>query len=602
MTRTPTPGGAHPHSGMRIRKDNVPDFSCIHGDDPLELARSIIRACLTHARRGVLNFEGLVSSGNFHRMMEWPYIKGQEELDSFCQFIKELNIAKISRWWKQKEDNPWILSAIIQSQSLMDREDWYTTDATTNIGEAQHGGSADQTGRGLSLVAAIKEAQRFNYQVQEEVRSSVESGALRNSNNTAHHRMNNALCRSNAAHNKRCENQHRNDEITHLQTEAAEAASAKKAADAALKTARAEKSASITQCGKQWKPQYHAESSSSGRAKRSTHVSAPIAGPIDSDMSPSSATELYVLSNETPPSQFVEPLPETTPSSIAMSSISNPEQNFDASRAPARRLLELEFDKAWLDTLTHEDFQAMCNLLSQDLMMHNTGFGGLANGLTDLTFGNMMFPDFDGFGAPLTFASAGGSTLLTLFSSAESTLMLPGSSGSNFDLAPAAFKCARAMSTGPAADTSERSTQVRRVHKGGDVVQAMQVATTYPSTVPPNEGVWSTAIQQIQTVDIFKSVSAPNLRVVWSQDRHRDSLKYITIPWSQIWAAVRFPVCDDFSVQRLQDMVTSNLLTSLITNLVFPPGTVIPLPDLSLIETANAQPGCLMGFMAAVVL
>ncbi len=107
-------------------------------------------------------------------MMEWPYIKGQDELVSFCQFIKELNIAKISRtlvhdgkvsfipisligWWKQKEDNPWILSAIIQSQSLMDREDWYTTDATTNIGEAQHGGSADQTGRGLSLVAAIKE-------------------------------------------------------------------------------------------------------------------------------------------------------------------------------------------------------------------------------------------------------------------------------------------------------------------------------------------------------------------------------------------------------------------------------------------------------------
>ncbi len=210
-------------------------------------------------------------------------------------------------------------------------------------------------------------------------------------------------------------------------------------------------------------------------------------------MSPSSATEIYVLSNETPPSQFVEPLPETTPSSIAMSSISNPEQNFDASRAPARQLLELEFDKAWLDTLTHEDFQAMCNLLSQDLMMQsgegvpptelssygnagfsNTGFGGLANGLTDLTFGNMMFPDFDGFGAPLTFVSAGWSTLLTLFSSAESTLMLPGSSGCNFNLAPAAFKRARAMSTGPAADTSECSMQVRRVYKGGDVVQAMQ--------------------------------------------------------------------------------------------------------------------------------
>ncbi|KAF8903761.1 hypothetical protein CPB85DRAFT_1255618 [Mucidula mucida] len=40
----------------------------------------------------------------------------------------------------------------------------------------------------------------------------------------------------------------------------------------------------------------------------------------------------------------------------------------------------------------------------------------------------------------------------------------------------------------------KRSTQVCHVHKGGDVVQAMQVATTYPSTVPPNEGV--TGLQQ----------------------------------------------------------------------------------------------------------
>ncbi len=98
----------------------------------------------------------------------------------------------------------------------------------------------------------------------------------------------------------------------------------------------------------------------------------------------------------------------------------------------------------------------------------------VANGLTDLTFGNMMFPYFDGFGAPLTFESAGGSTSSTLFSSAESTLMLPSSSESNFDSAPVAFKRAQAMSTGPAADTSKCSTQVCRVHKGGDVVQAMQ--------------------------------------------------------------------------------------------------------------------------------
>ncbi len=135
-----------------ILEDNVPDFSCIHIDDPLELARYIICACLIHAWQyvatwhcwpavqssysGVLDFEGLVSSGNIHRIMKWPYIKGQEELDSFCEFIKELNIAKISctlfyggkvsfipisliGWSKQKKDNSWILSAVIQRVSYL---------------------------------------------------------------------------------------------------------------------------------------------------------------------------------------------------------------------------------------------------------------------------------------------------------------------------------------------------------------------------------------------------------------------------------------------------------------------------------------------------
>lgn len=39
----------------------------------------------------------------------------------------------------------------------MDPEDWNITDATTNMGEAQHKWSADRTGTHLSLVSAILE-------------------------------------------------------------------------------------------------------------------------------------------------------------------------------------------------------------------------------------------------------------------------------------------------------------------------------------------------------------------------------------------------------------------------------------------------------------
>ncbi len=42
---------------------------------------------------GVLDFESLVSKPDFHRLLDFPYLKNEEEVTEFTRFVAELDVA-----------------------------------------------------------------------------------------------------------------------------------------------------------------------------------------------------------------------------------------------------------------------------------------------------------------------------------------------------------------------------------------------------------------------------------------------------------------------------------------------------------------------------
>ncbi|KAJ6590288.1 hypothetical protein B0H10DRAFT_2332246 [Mycena sp. CBHHK59/15] len=61
-----------------------------------------------------------------------------------------------SDWWAHKEMGDWIIPCLVKSQSNIHPEDWDSTPATTNTGEAQHHWTNSLTGIKLTLVQGIE--------------------------------------------------------------------------------------------------------------------------------------------------------------------------------------------------------------------------------------------------------------------------------------------------------------------------------------------------------------------------------------------------------------------------------------------------------------
>ncbi|THU80083.1 hypothetical protein K435DRAFT_696456, partial [Dendrothele bispora CBS 962.96] len=207
-----------------------------------------------------------VSPDDFHRLMEFPYLKNDEELEKFDRWIDKLNNPHVSAWWKHKRINKWILPTIIKSQSKMDPSDWTVTESTTNIGEGQHYWSRKNTGEKLSLVASIVEARKVDFRVATEIQTSRQTGILGSNRNSAVERMKNSLRHVNHGNSKRQANQERDTEIQRLQQEIEVHTKTKKETDARIKQAR-EALALTRSDGKSRHRASRAESNSSGRVR-----------------------------------------------------------------------------------------------------------------------------------------------------------------------------------------------------------------------------------------------------------------------------------------------------------------------------------------------
>ncbi|KAF8954362.1 hypothetical protein BDZ97DRAFT_1928449 [Flammula alnicola] len=176
-------------AGRSFLRTLDPEFSGINISKPEELLAYFVRVCLTHSKRGVLDFKLLVSAPDYKCLLNFPYMKSQEELDEFTTFVASLAIKKINDWWSHKIGSSWIIPCILGSQSKILPEHWSTTPATTNVGESQHHWTNTLTGIGLPLLEGIQTARRVDEQVAAEVEASLATGILKNTQTSLFHRQ-----------------------------------------------------------------------------------------------------------------------------------------------------------------------------------------------------------------------------------------------------------------------------------------------------------------------------------------------------------------------------------------------------------------------------
>ncbi|KAJ6550555.1 hypothetical protein B0H10DRAFT_2242638 [Mycena sp. CBHHK59/15] len=167
-----------------------PEYSRIPKDTPpKQIAPKFIKSCLRHGKEPIHDFRALVSPAQLARLQDCFYLDSVESLNTFSSFVYGLNIQKISDWWRHKEIDPWIIPCIIKSQSQIPADIWDATPSTTNTNEAQHHWTNSLTGTKLTPVEALESRRRVDQNVADEIKMSLKTGILSNSNNELSHRM-----------------------------------------------------------------------------------------------------------------------------------------------------------------------------------------------------------------------------------------------------------------------------------------------------------------------------------------------------------------------------------------------------------------------------
>ncbi|KAJ7782200.1 hypothetical protein B0H14DRAFT_3585415 [Mycena olivaceomarginata] len=131
---------------------NEPEYSGITTNDPDEFALYFVRACISHAKRGVTSLKSYVTP-------------------TFS------NASWTSHWWTHELQYPWILPSLSKSRSRIDPADWDITDASTNLNEGQHHWTNQQTGVKLTILEAIETALKVDFKTAREVKDSLETEA-----------------------------------------------------------------------------------------------------------------------------------------------------------------------------------------------------------------------------------------------------------------------------------------------------------------------------------------------------------------------------------------------------------------------------------------
>ncbi|KAF8150842.1 hypothetical protein B0H34DRAFT_801761 [Crassisporium funariophilum] len=248
-------------AGDSFLPTNEPEFSNIRVETAEEIIEYFIRACYTHAKRGVHDLKPYVTDNEYQRLSNFMYLKSKQEVEEFSAWVKGLNIPKVQAWWDHKVNNSWILPSLIKCLSKMNSNDWDLTPPTTNVGESQHHWTNINTGIMLSLLEALLTARELDNKVAAEIKAALETGVLKNHRNDTYTRLARNTTRTTHASKKAREGRQQKKALNVVETELASLKESQKENAAKIKALKASKS-TIAGKGKSSK----AESNSSGKA------------------------------------------------------------------------------------------------------------------------------------------------------------------------------------------------------------------------------------------------------------------------------------------------------------------------------------------------
>ncbi|KAJ6607624.1 hypothetical protein B0H10DRAFT_2227630 [Mycena sp. CBHHK59/15] len=288
------------------------------GEFAAALQSSTVKQKLVHETKLEAYPEGLGIKGAFQLFFEDLKKGVDERYIQRIAFEKDGGViiltclASLMRldWWDHKAMSAWILPCLVKSQSPMSADDWDSTPATTNTGEAQHAWTNSRTGIGLSLVEAMESGRKLDNEVAREIEISIKSGVLLNSRNESSHRQGRNSTRNSTRMRKSHEASEQSEELARITLKKVSLKEQKKQVGAELKDLQAlEKT--VRQGAKVSQPSSHprrvvASSSSSGRVKTRPLASTPaflhaIESPVQPVASTSTATTFTAPYDTLPP-------------------------------------------------------------------------------------------------------------------------------------------------------------------------------------------------------------------------------------------------------------------------------------------------------------
>ncbi|KAF8161444.1 hypothetical protein B0H34DRAFT_840756 [Crassisporium funariophilum] len=247
-------------AGDSFLPTNEPEFSKIHVQTAEEIIEFFIRACYTHAKRGIHDLKPYVTDEEYEHIINFMYLETKEEVDKFSAWVKGLKNPKVQAWWDHKVNNSWILPSLIKCLSKMTSEDWDLTPPTTNVGESQHHWTNINTGIMLALLEAILTAREIDEKVAAEIKAALETGVLKNHRNDTFTRLSRSTARATQAFKKAREGRKQKKALNVVDEELASLKDTQKENAARIKELKAAKSSMLGK-GKSAK----AQSNSSGK-------------------------------------------------------------------------------------------------------------------------------------------------------------------------------------------------------------------------------------------------------------------------------------------------------------------------------------------------
>ncbi|KAF8583090.1 hypothetical protein K439DRAFT_1617794 [Ramaria rubella] len=176
--------------GKYLRKINIPHISGIQTIDPAVLVQYILKTCWTHCTKNLdILSTHLDQPEDIKYLRSFEHMETDAEIEEFWKWCRDHPVKAMRDWYENKVRHRWYLPSLNPHFSHIRRDHWALTPKNTNFGESAHAHTNLSTGIGLTLLAAIDVAYKYDLEREEEMLHAEEHCMLVNSRNTLSHCM-----------------------------------------------------------------------------------------------------------------------------------------------------------------------------------------------------------------------------------------------------------------------------------------------------------------------------------------------------------------------------------------------------------------------------